>query len=253
MASVGGLARRATVIGRARAAHPGAIVVDTGSIFAAEAGDASARTNLVLARGLVLMGYDVVNLSEADSRVGSLAAQALAGTKAPALVASAGIHSADASAAGSLLASARPYVIRQVGQVKVAFVGLTAPGAQPTSGRAALDPAGVEALSLVLPAARRDADVIVALADVPPEQAEALASAGLDLDVVLGGRSPASRPATRIGRTIISSAGGPEYVGCLTVIFGVTGKDVSFDWSESFLDDSVPADRELQALREEQR
>lgn len=244
---MGGVARRATYVERARAAGPGALLVDTGSALFGSADGAGASADRYLARALALMGYDVLNVGAGEARAGPLAAAELAAPGAPALVASAG------PAASSPLALAKPYVVRETGGVRVGFVGVASPEGPAGEAGAPLPATTLEALARVLPEVRRQADVVVALADLEPDQAAALAGAGLDLDVVLGGRSLASRPAERMGRAIVATAGGADYVGRLTLRIDAGGKVVSFDGEQVFLDENLPERPDLLALREQYR
>ena len=251
---MGGLARRATYLQQARAATPGALLVDTGGTLLGTADPVDASMDRILGRALASMKYDVLNVGAGEARAGPLAAEQLAGPGAPALVASADPGTSGSAAAGSPLALAKPYVIREAAGVRVAFVGVTSPELAPASVSPGLSAATVEALRKLLPEVRRQADIVVALADLEPNQAEALASAGLDLDVVLGRRSIASRPAAQSGRTVFASAGGHgDYVDLLTLEVDTKGKVTSFVADDSFLEGTIADDPAMLALIEQYR
>lgn len=122
-----------------------------------------------------------------------------------------------ADAAGAVPAYLRPYVVKDLGLVKVALIGLILPGAASIIKDTSI--AGLHFLPLAptvkryLPEMQRQADLIVALTHVGleplvPEGDRALAAAVPELDVIVGGHShTALRAATTVGKTIIVQTG----------------------------------------------
>ena len=236
--------RRATYLRQARTADPKALVVDTGGTLVGGDGT-GAQGDELLVRAMAAMGYDALNAGQGELKAGSLALRQLADPKAPALIASAssGSRGTAGQTAGGGQVAPKAYLIREVSGVRVGVVGVTSPG-----------PAPAEALAALLPEVRRQADVVVALADLEPDEVKALAAAGLDLDVILGARSVAIRDASRDGRAIVASAGPDgQYVGRLTLAVDAQGKVASFQGETVPLDDSVSADPDLARLRTQYR
>ncbi len=127
--TAGGLARRATVLSAIRKDDPAAVLVDAGNSFiGAESIDTGGR---IILSAYAALGYDAVNLSYRDFRLGMAATVALV-KQATFPIVSATLVDA---ASGRLLAT--PYVVRQSGDRRLAFVGATEL------------PAGVEGLSHV--------------------------------------------------------------------------------------------------------
>jgi 2',3'-cyclic-nucleotide 2'-phosphodiesterase (5'-nucleotidase family) len=122
-----------------------------------------------------------------------------------------------ADAAGAVPPYLKPYVVKDLGLVKVALIGLILPGAASIIKDTSI--AGMHFLPLApavkryLPEMQRQADLIIALTHVGleplvPEGDRALAAAVPELDVIVGGHShTALRAATTVGKTIIVQTG----------------------------------------------
>jgi 2',3'-cyclic-nucleotide 2'-phosphodiesterase (5'-nucleotidase family) len=221
-----------------RAANPNILLVDSGGTLVPATSDGGAGIDEQLVQAMGEMGYAALNAGPGELRASPEALRRLAEQGTPALVSANG-HLASSSAApttpGGLV---RPYVVREVGGVRVGIVGVTS---QDSSGEQAgvVAPAR-DALSGVLPEIRRQADVIVALADLPPGDVEALAAAGLDVQVILGSRGGVSREATRVGQTIVAAAAGDgRSVGRLVLQIDPRGQVVSYEGGQRYLDASV--------------
>jgi 2',3'-cyclic-nucleotide 2'-phosphodiesterase (5'-nucleotidase family) len=91
---------------------------------------------------------------------------------------------------GRLLAGVHPFVVRRIGAVRVAFLGLTAPRSKSypqTRGLVFVDP--VAAAKTWIPQARAKADVVVAVTHIGVDEDRRLVRETAGLDAVVGGDS----------------------------------------------------------------
>lgn len=110
------------------------------------------------------------------------------------------------------LVSLRPFIVREVPArqtgakpVRVAFVGLTEVSPAPPSGFKLADT--IETAKRVVPAAKKQADLVVLLAKVGSEEAGRIARAAPGIDVIIAGNSltieQAFTPPLYVGQTLI--------------------------------------------------
>jgi 2',3'-cyclic-nucleotide 2'-phosphodiesterase (5'-nucleotidase family) len=217
--------------------------VDTGGTLIGGADASSQRTDELIVRALAAMRYDALNAGFGELRAGPLALRRLAEPSAPALISSNG-----------RMASVGAGLICEVGGVCVGLVGVTSPNASGgTADVADLTPA-VEALRAVLPGMRNQADLVVALADLEPAEVQELAAAGLDLQVVLGGRVLQCQALTRVGQTVVVAVGGDgRYVGKLALEIDTRGRIVSAENQIEVLGPDTPDDPDVAALYDQYR
>jgi 2',3'-cyclic-nucleotide 2'-phosphodiesterase (5'-nucleotidase family) len=158
----GGMARRATLVGERRKNDPSLLLVDAGNAFLGA--DAMASGGGVIVAAYNALGYDAVNLSYRDFRLGK--AQTLKMIRD----ASFGVVSCNLfdDSTGRLIA--KPYVVGQAGAERVAIIGVTErPEARDLLPHLRQQLAGIrvqpplEALSAWLPKARREAGRAVLL------------------------------------------------------------------------------------------
>src|SRR5207247_9768615 len=96
---------------------------------------------------------------------------------------------------GSYLPGVKPYLVREIDGVRVAFLGLTAPRSASypqTVGWKITDP--IEAARALLPKLRQEADVVVALTHIGYGLDLQLAGENPELDAIAGGDSPPLLP-----------------------------------------------------------
>ncbi len=158
----GGLSRRATVLTRLRTENPGVLVVDAGNALIGA--DSIASRGRVIVAAYNALSYDVVNLSYGDFRFGlSLTLDVLRDARFSLVSATL----LDATTGRPLVA---PYVVKNSGGLKVAFVGVTElpPGVEAVPhllrqlAGITVRPAA-RALSEWLPRAQSEADHVVLL------------------------------------------------------------------------------------------
>ena len=141
-------------------------------------------------------------------------------------------------ASGATPTYLQPYVVKDLGIVKVAMIGLVLPTAASIIKDTSI--AGLRFLPLeqsvrkYLPELKRQADLVVAITHVGleplvPDGDRALATAVPELDVIVGGHShTALRAATTVGNTIIVQSGAyTAYLGDLELVIDPASKKVS--------------------------
>ena len=218
--------------------------MDAGGTLTGGTGNGAVEDEL-LVRAMTAMRYDAFNAGQGELRAGPLALRQLAQSAAPPLISSTSKAPAG-QPGGAAQPTPKPYVIREVSGVRVGLVGVTSPDPAGSAG----DASPAEALRSLLPEVRRQADIVVALADLEPDEVKALAAAGLDLDAILGARSVSIREATREGRAIVASAGPDgQYVGRLTLTVDDKGRIASYQGEAVPLDDRVSSDPDISRLR----
>jgi 5'-nucleotidase len=156
-------------------------------------------------------------------------------------------------ATGLPLGGAVPFIVRQLGGVRVAIFGLTTPETHALSKGAAnlkfLDPIQA-ARDAVTRAGRLGADVIIALTHQDMAEDKQLAAAVPGIDLILGGHEHIPLDA-RVGRTLILKAGSDaRLLGRIDVRVsaGRGGKRVESKWELIPVTDEIPAQPEVAAL-----
>jgi len=145
------------------------------------------------------------------------------------------------------------FVLRDVGGIRVAFIGLTTPETHVLSKGAAnlkfLDPIAA-AKDVVARAHRTQADVIVALTHQDMADDKTLAAAVPEIDVILGGHEHDPLDA-RVGKTLILKTGS-EAVALgridLLVSIGKDGRRVETKWELIPVTDEIPEKADVAAI-----
>ena len=160
--SLGGIARRATLVRDLREINPDLLLVDTGNaLFGADSLDSQGQ---VIVETYQQIGYDAINLSYRDFRLGKAATVELI-RQAPNLFVSANLlHSKSGKAL------AQPFVVNSIGEIRWAVVGVTQmpaglsylPHLQEQLNGITIQPME-EALGHWLPKAKTKADLIILL------------------------------------------------------------------------------------------
>jgi len=111
------------------------------------------------------------------------------------------------------LVAPRPFIVRDLPSreggkaIRVAFVGLTETKPAPPAGFKFTDPA--EAAKIAVPQARKNADVVVALAKLSAAEADRVAREAPEIDVIIAGNA----------ESILESFTAPHYVGQTLIVF----------------------------------
>lgn len=126
---------------------------------------------------------------------------------------------------GKIYSGAKPYLVKSVGGVKVAVLGLGYPGT-PAINKAANVKGlkflpGPETAAQYVPALRKEADLVVVLSHLGLGDDEKLAASVEGIDVIVGGHSHTEiRNTKRVGNTIIVQAGSKaKFLGRLEIVY----------------------------------
>jgi 5'-nucleotidase/UDP-sugar diphosphatase len=188
--NVGGAARRASLVDRIRReTHHPLLLVDSGDVvtrgplWTAFEGDLDIDVMNALGYDLAAVGNNEFKV-RADTSAQGVLLELVRRSHFPWIVANA------FDSSGGHLPGTKPYVVREVGGVRVAFLGLTAPRSATypqTVGWKITDP--IEAAHTLLPRIRAEADVVIALTHIGYETDLSLAAQNPELDAIVGGDS----------------------------------------------------------------
>ncbi|MBM4042961.1 MAG: hypothetical protein FJ290_31110 [Planctomycetes bacterium] len=230
---LGGVARMATLFRQWAKDHPDAILVDAGNATVGDHPQAAEAINRSTLAALGKMGYAVVNCADNEAALGPQALAALAKGQTFAFV-SANLVRNDGAPAGF-----RPHAVVKRGDTRVAFIGLA-------TGPRIIEPG--EALAAALRDLGGQADLIVVLAHLEPEQMHALAKKHQRVNAFLGGRAATSAPCDIVGNTLIAYLGDNGCtVGRLEAQFPPGGRPAA-RWRVALLGPEVAAAEEMEPL-----
>jgi 2',3'-cyclic-nucleotide 2'-phosphodiesterase (5'-nucleotidase family) len=196
MPSVGGAARRATLVRKLRTEiHHPVMLVDSGDLFTrgpltnAYEGIADVEAQNALGYDLACIGNNEFKAKDAfdiNDAAGSQAAllQVIKRSRFPWLCANARDEH------GAFIEGTMPYVVREIEGVRVGFLGLTAPRSASypqTKGWTITDP--IEAAQEWIPKARAHCDILIAVTHIGVELDRQLAAKTRGLDAIVGGDS----------------------------------------------------------------
>lgn len=193
---IGGAARRATLVKRLRAeAKAPVLLVDSGDtstrgplLTQYEGQDEIAAMNAI-GYELAAVGNNEFKLKDAEDAHDAAGAQAaltklIAASRFPWICANA------TEADGSPMPGVKPFIVKRIGNLRVAFLGLTTgrSAAYPqTKGLKIIDP--VEAAKVWIPKARAEADVLIAVTHDGVADDQRLVHQTTGIDAVVGGDS----------------------------------------------------------------
>jgi 2',3'-cyclic-nucleotide 2'-phosphodiesterase (5'-nucleotidase family) len=193
---VGGAARRDTLVKRLRAEAGGPILlIDSGDTTTRgplttqyEGVDEVAAMNAI-GYDLAAIGNNEFKLKDAEDSHDAAGAQAalarlVAQSRFPWICANA------AEADGSPLPGVKPFIVRRIGRLRVAFLGLTtgrSANYPQTKGLVITDP--VAAAKIWIPRARAEADVVIAVTHIGVADDQRLVHETRGIDAVVGGDS----------------------------------------------------------------
>jgi len=209
---LGMMPRLATLVARERERDPGALLLDAGD---AALGGRDADLGVQL---LASLRYDAMVTGNSENDVLEHRVN-LSRVGAPVVVAN--------TAPGALGFPTVPYLIREVGGVRIAILGLTAPSPYPRGHRLHRPDAhqevpiqdAVEEASQSVPGLQDQADLVVALSHMGLRNEVRLALGVPGIDLIIGGHSHHRLPSLlRIGNTHLAQAGaGGAYLGVISV------------------------------------
>ncbi len=182
----GGLARRATLIEKIRAAHNDVLLVDTGALFPVNGLNKKMRAELAL-DSMKVMDYDAVNISPFELLFGIKALRQWQESSGLPLIASNLVHKADNKP------FARTHVTIKIGATTVAVLGIMnenafdrLPNPTPLNHLRILPPA--EALASLTAELKGKADIIILLSRLSHKDTAALISDMPEITLAISGR-----------------------------------------------------------------
>jgi 2',3'-cyclic-nucleotide 2'-phosphodiesterase (5'-nucleotidase family) len=193
-----------------------------------------------------LLGYDAMVLGEEDFQLG---VEVLRQRMEEAEFA---ILSANVVISGTNQLFATPYVIKEIGDHKVAIIGLTNQEAANASGRAiaVLDP--LEALQGLMDDVSKEADVIIVLSHLGMEVDVQMADRVKGIDLIIGGKSQdVLDPPVWIepNGTVIAQAGHQgQQIGVVSLEIDSQGKVAGHKGEVVLLTDEFADDPEMRAF-----
>jgi len=230
------------------------LVLDTGDALRGGGWLGDLSDGEVIIAGMNRMGYDAMALGPEDLELGPNKLDRRMGeADFPLLSANVVLTST-----GALLAE--PYTVLEVGDHRLAVLGLTRPPSEPLAGFEVLDPR--EAVAQYMPEVAKEADAVVVLTNLTYRAGLALAQdvAGIDLVIAaLPGQLPekaARAPGT--GTLVVTAEhASPQHsgrrVGRLLVTLGSDGSLSGEQWESVWMDSSIADDPAMAELVQEYR
>jgi len=200
----------------------------------------------VIVEAMNLLGYDAMVLGEQDFRLGlDVLRQRMEEAEFP-------IISANVVLAETNQLFATPYVVKEIGDHRVAIIGLTnQKAASAAKGAVAvLDP--LEVLQEVVSEVGKEADIIIVLSHLGTEVDLQLAHQVKGIDLIVGGKSrDVLNPPLWIGEssTVIAQAGAQgQRIGVVRLEVDSQGTVVSYQGEAVLLGPDFPNDPEMRAF-----
>jgi len=248
---MGGLARRATVFKKERAANPATIVVDAGDFFPTSPN--KERTGKIVS-AYRRLGYDAITIGEGEFVNGLQFLRSLVDKKKLPFV-SANVKICQKTICVDLV---QPHKVLTVGKRKVAIYAYMHPKSVGFTPKSRFkhkkwyvqftDP--LPPLKSFLRRFRKKSDLIVVLSHAGVERDRELAREIQGIDVIVGGHSQTflRKPVREAGTTIVQAASDGQYVGKLVIRFSATGKPLVVLYKLIALNEQVKKDRAMTTL-----
>lgn len=232
---LGGLARRVSLMEQLNGEDRSILVVDSGNLFTDAWAGASHKQSLIkatlISRAYIRMGVAAINVGDLDLLQGLTFLREEASRGLP-LVSS---NLVDPSTKTSIF---KPYIIKKVGAIRVAFFGLLSPDIKTdiykVAGKNFLVKEPVNTAREMTGILRGKADVIILLSALPSDRQQEVIKAAPGIHFVLGGRdgryiqSPLSEGQT----PILESYKYGMYAGKLQLTFVNASSPYSYERTE---------------------
>jgi 5'-nucleotidase/UDP-sugar diphosphatase len=229
------------------------LVLDAGDIWQGTFGSNETKGATVV-ETMNIAGYDAAAAGNHDFDFGQdVLRDRAAQAKFPFLAAN-----AVEQATGNVPAYLKPFIIKQVGNLKVGIIGLTNPGnaaivkAESVKGLTFLD--GLEAVTKYLPQVRSQSDIVIVLSHMGIQADQDLAARLPGIDVIVGGHTHVEQRYTmKVNDTLIVQAGSAGRVlGRLELTWDQAAKKiVKYTMANELVDvvsTKVPANAQVAAL-----
>ena len=196
----GGVSRRMTKVKELRQVNPNTLLVDAGGFFAAGAFDEHAQgieldkaRNEINLEAMGLIGYDALGIGDDELNfTRDYLIRRVKESKIPFLSANLKIE------------GARPYIIKKLGAVQIALIGLTNTEAKAKSGGLDVEDAKKALAKIIQEVKKKNADLILLLSYLGEDKDKELLAKTEGIDVLISGR-PENAPEayTKIGQAIL--------------------------------------------------
>jgi len=243
----GGLTRRATVIENVFKRNPQTLLLEGGGIFRGLDRLDKLRTEVYL-KALEKMGYHAIAIGKEEFTFGTeFIKKQIKTLKIPFL--SANTYMGETRGPLGI-----PYLIKEVGNVKVGILGLTAPiSKKPKQIQAQLKTKDSEvevqdpfaSAKEYLPIIKDKADLIIVLSDLSQRENRILVSEFTDIDVILASRGKV--PIEKINHTFIISPK-PRYLTRLDLWVNDEGRVLSHNLRQILLSQAIAQELEIKKL-----
>ena len=252
MPQVGGVARRAAVIARERTRDEAVLVVDAGNSLIGDQDPALKTEGQSSIDALNRMGYDAIALGPKDLTLGSATLRRRIAEARFAILSA----NAVVSSTGQLIA--RPFVVREIGDQRVALVGLSGVVEGVSADVRTDDP--MAAARAIIPQAAAQAGIVVLLSNAGLDANKQIADSVPGITVIVSGGSGTMTQAWQSPNTgalvlhadeaSIGHAG--RILGLAALTFGTGGKLTGHDWQQVSLAPEIGEDPEMAAWVVEQ-
>jgi len=242
--TIGGVARRATVIRIVRSQAQHALVLDAGNSLVGDQEPALRTRGRTSVEAMNLMKYDALALGMGDISLLGLAElrQRMGEAHFPML-------SANAYVSGTEDLVADPYTIISMADHRVGVLGLTDVGAS-AEVRVA-NP--LEAAEKWLPELRKKADIVVLLSHAGLDADQAIAAQVPGIDVIVSGRNPTiyelivAEPngVLLVHADTVNPGSAGKRVGVAYLSFSRAGRLIKYDWDKLDLTPEFKEDPEM--------
>ncbi|MCL5257048.1 MAG: hypothetical protein M1319_04525 [Chloroflexi bacterium] len=228
------------------------VLVDAGDAFSDIFYDPDSKVKAeLIAMAMGKMGYDAFNIGENELRYGQAFLKDIAAKSGLQLL------SANLRLGGQSPDFVKPYIIKDVGGIKVGIIGIIDPnvlGGQGTTKASGGDDfaAGdtTAALSTLVPEVRKQASVVIVLAHTGYGAARTLAETVPGIDaVVVGHGGMLLDPPVEVGKTVIVQAGTQgKYLGQLDLSLDANNQVIGFTGNTQALGPDVTTDPDMAKL-----
>jgi hypothetical protein len=224
---------------------PNHLRVDAGDFFGV-GGEQDSLKSAFMVQAMDKLGYDVVTLGEREFNFGqAFLLGCLKNAKFE-------VVSSNLIYGDTKKPFVKPYVVRKVGPVRVAFFGLMGKDARIrtlTSERALEVKDPVETAKALIPELRKKADVIVLLSHLGLTEGQRLTLEAPGIDVMVFGHQVGLFREIAKTNGVINTRGGDrgQYLPSVHLVVE-DGKIASYDGDVVALDDKVPADAEVNEM-----
>jgi 5'-nucleotidase len=250
---LGGLARRVSLVEKLKSEDRSLLVIDSGNLFTNGWEGANQKQSIIrsrlISRTYMRMGVAAINVGDLDLLTGLAFLRREASRGLP-LISS---NLVDPSTKTSIF---KPYIIKKVGSIRVAFFGLLSPNIRTdiykVAGKQFLVKEPVETARKMTGILRGKADVIILLSALPSDRQQEVIRAAPGIHFVLGGRDGryVQSPLWEGQTPILESYRYGMYAGKLQLTFVNASSPYSYERTEEQARQQPSSRNEMRTSRE---